>query len=153
MKQVKTWNELTKSERSSVMEFVLIVGNEEKRQALDVIEPLLRKELKRLDSAQRYHNRVPLLFRDTVGIRVELEQIEGKTICTNVIGKNDAELTTTVCALLTQAKFNFDEAMLSGTHFNMIAKLLNEVDPKILSSGFLAYTKGKSIDKNITDWL
>lgn len=153
MSQVKNWNELTKNERQAVMEFCYTVGKEEKKEALDVIAPILEKELKRLDSSHRYNGAMPLLFRDNLEIKAVFENVEGRYICTNLIGRNDALLSTTICALLCQSKHNFNELGLSNTHFNMIVKLLNEVEPRILLSGMLSYNRPRRIPNEIREWL
>ena len=152
MRQTKKWNELTKNERQAVMEFAVTVGKAEKKESLDVILPVLEREIKRLDSAQRYHGAMPLLFRDNLGISASIEIANGRYVCTDIVGRGESEPTTVICALLCQAHFSFNESSISPTHFTMLVKLLNEMEPRELSSGMLAYNKPRRIHKDVMQW-
>lgn len=152
MRQVKNWNELTKNERQAVMEYAIAVGKAEKNEVMDKVSEVLKKELKRLDSAQRYHTTIPLLFRDNLGIKAQLEIVDGRYVCWSLIGRNEADEATTACALLCQAHFSFNESILNNTNFNVIVKILNEVEPRELSSGFLSYNRPKRIPVDLLQW-
>ena len=149
----KKWNELTKLERIATMDLALTLIKTEKNDVIDVVHEAINKELKRIDSLERYNSYIPLLFRDDYNISATIEYVDKRYICRDISDEKNSDRTTVLFLLISQCKMNFNEKTLNYSEFDNIVMLINDVNSRELSSGMISYNKKRAIPKNVSDWL
>lgn len=153
MNYKKKWNELTKLERIATMDFALTLIKLEKSNTMDVVHDAINKELKRIDSLERYNSYIPLLFRDEFNISATIDYVDMRYICRDISDEKNSDITTVIFLLLSQCKMNFNEKILNYNEFDSIVRLINDVNSRELSSGMISYNKKRAIPKSVSDWL